>query len=91
VSKQQEQHLLVLGQAIGQLRSELGLSTGELAAATGIEQARIQALEAGRFNPDYELLLALAEGLGGRPSAFVIRAEELQAAKRASGGAADHD
>jgi transcriptional regulator with XRE-family HTH domain len=84
-SQQRERDLFFLGQAIGQLREERGLSKAELAAATGSEQTRIQALEAGQLDPDYELLLALAEALGIRPSAFVVRAEELQAEPRASG------
>jgi transcriptional regulator with XRE-family HTH domain len=75
--QQRRPDLLVLGEAIGQIRVERGLSPVELAAATGIEIARIQTLEAGRLDPDYEMLLALAEGLGVRPSTFVIRAEEL--------------
>jgi len=77
--------LLVLGQAIGQVRAERGLSTGDLAAATGNEQTLIQALEAGRLDPSYELLLVLADGLGVRPSSFILRAEELKTSDRASG------
>jgi hypothetical protein len=41
--------------------------------------ARIAELEAGRLDADYDLLLALAEGLGVRASAFFLRAEELGA------------
>jgi transcriptional regulator with XRE-family HTH domain len=78
-SQQRQRDLFFLGQAIGQLREERGLGKDELAAATGSERTRIQALEAGLLDPDYELLLTLAEALGIRPSAFVIRAEELQA------------
>ena len=77
--------LLVLGQAVRQVREEQGWKTDELAVATGIAQAQIQALEAGRLDPDYDLLLALAEGLGVRPSALFIRAEELQAPRAPEG------
>lgn len=77
--RQSQRDLFFLGQAIGQLREERGLSTEVLAAAAGIERTRIQALEAGALDPDYDLLLTLAEALGIRISAFVIRAEELQA------------
>lgn len=77
-SRQPEQELVLLGQAIRQVREQRGLSTGELAASLGIERERLDALEAGRLDPAYDLLLALAEGLGVRPSAFVIRAEELR-------------
>jgi transcriptional regulator with XRE-family HTH domain len=82
--RQRQRHLLFLGQAVSQLREQQGLSTEALAASTGVEQTRIQALEAGRLNPGYDLLILLAEGLGIRPSAFFIRAEEIQAEERAS-------
>jgi hypothetical protein len=36
---------------------------------------RIQALEAGRLDPDYVLLVRLAKALGVRPSALVLLAE----------------
>jgi hypothetical protein len=39
----------------------------------------VRALEAGQLDPTYELLLALADGLDVRVSAFVIRAEALVA------------
>jgi transcriptional regulator with XRE-family HTH domain len=76
--RQSQRDLFFLGQAIGQLREERGLSTNALAVAAGIERTRMQALEGGRLDPDYDLLLTLAEALGIRISAFVIRAEELQ-------------
>jgi transcriptional regulator with XRE-family HTH domain len=86
-----QQDLVVLGRAIGKLREERGLSTDELAVATGVERARIQALEAGRLDPGYELLLALAEGLGVGPSALIVRAEALQEEDRASGAPRERD
>jgi transcriptional regulator with XRE-family HTH domain len=76
--KQEKQDLRLLGQAIGQIRAERGMSTTDLAAATGISHTLILAIERGRLDPSYERLLALADGLGVRPSAFVIRAEELK-------------
>ncbi len=76
-NKQHQQDLIVLGRAIQQVRTQQGVSTGELAIATGIERRRIDALEGGQLDPSYELLLALAEGLDVRPSRFVIHAEEL--------------
>jgi transcriptional regulator with XRE-family HTH domain len=71
------QDLTRLGLAIGELRRREGVNRRELARAAGIEEARLGALEAGRLDPDYELLLAVAEGIGVRPSAFVLRAEEI--------------
>jgi ribosome-binding protein aMBF1 (putative translation factor) len=76
--EQHEWNLVALGQAIRQTRAQQGVSTSELAAATGVEQQCINALESGELDPAFDLLLALADGLGVRPSTFVIRAEELQ-------------
>ena len=90
-SQPEQRDLLALGRAVSQVREEQGLSSRELAATTGIMQSRIQALEAGRMDPDYELLLALAEGLGVWPSAFIVRAEELSADDQTSGEAASPD
>lgn len=89
--KQEQQDLRVLGQAIGQIRAERGMSIVDLAAATDIEHTLIEALERGRLDPSYERLLALADGLGVRPSSFVIRAEELKAQDEARGEAAGPD
>jgi DNA-binding XRE family transcriptional regulator len=77
VSQQEQQDLLRLGRAIREIREERDTTAAGLAAAMDVELAQIRALEAGRVDPTYELLLALAEGLGVRPSAFVIRAEAL--------------
>jgi transcriptional regulator with XRE-family HTH domain len=38
----------------------------------------VDALETGQLDPTYELLLALADGLGVEPSALVILAERLK-------------
>ena len=73
----------LLGQALRELREERRLSQGELAAASGVEGRRIRALEDGRLDPDYVMLLALAKALGVRAGALVIRAEKL-AAERTS-------
>ncbi len=73
---QQQQDLLILGTAIRELRKHHGL-TSNLATATGVTPAHITALENGQLDPDYELLLELAQSMGIRPSAFFLRAEEL--------------
>jgi transcriptional regulator with XRE-family HTH domain len=75
--KDKRQDLTRLGLAIGELRRREGLSRSELARTAGVEEARLSALETGRLDPDYELLLTLAEGIGVPPSAFVLRAEEI--------------
>lgn len=73
-----ERALLLLGKAIREVREQQGISTRELAAATGVARARIEALEDGRLDPDYELLIVLADGVGVRVSVFVVRAEALR-------------
>jgi transcriptional regulator with XRE-family HTH domain len=77
VTQQRQRDLLILGKAIRSVREQHELSAGALAAAAGVPQARIAALESGRLDADFELLLALAEQIGVRPSAFFLRAEEL--------------
>lgn len=70
--------LLVLGRAIRGMREQQGMSADELAGATGMNRQRIDALETGHLDPTYELLLALADGLGIQPSALVTLAEQLR-------------
>jgi transcriptional regulator with XRE-family HTH domain len=70
--------LLVLGRAVRRMREQRGMSADDLAGATGMGLERIEALETGHLDPTYELLLALAEGLGIQPSALVTVAEQLK-------------
>jgi transcriptional regulator with XRE-family HTH domain len=77
MADQQQRDLLVLGKAIREVREQHGLGTGDLAAAAGVDPARVTVLEDGRLDPDLELLLALAKSMGIRPTAFFARAEEL--------------
>jgi transcriptional regulator with XRE-family HTH domain len=74
---QQTRDLARLGRAVRELREQRRLSQAQLATATGVAERRVGALEAGRLDPDYVLLLALAKALGVRPVALVIRAEGL--------------
>lgn len=67
--------LIALGRAIRQLRVERNIGAGELAAAAGLTPRRIDALEAGRLDPPYDVLLALARGLGVKPAELVRHAE----------------
>lgn len=70
-----ERGLIALGRAIHQLRAEQDISAGELAAVAGLTPARLHAIEAGRFDPRFDVLLALADGLRVELSALVIRAD----------------
>ncbi len=69
--------LALLGGAVRELREQRRLSESELAAEVGVGEHRIQALEAGRLDPDYVLLVRLAKVLGVRAGALVSRAEGL--------------
>jgi putative transcriptional regulator len=49
---------------VRQLRSDEGLSQGELAAALGVSRQTINAIEKGRYTPSLPLALALAQYFG---------------------------
>jgi len=77
VARQQQQDLLILGQAVRELRQERHRSIRNLATLCGAPAGRLAALEAGRLDPDLELLAALAQGLGLTRSEIFLRAEQL--------------
>jgi transcriptional regulator with XRE-family HTH domain len=72
-----DRELIALGRAIREVRAQRGMEPGALAAAAGIERKRLDAIEDGRFDPTYDVLLALADALGIEPAALVIRAGDL--------------
>jgi transcriptional regulator with XRE-family HTH domain len=74
---QKTHELALFGTALRELREQRGVSRSELASALGVPERRIQALEAGRVEPDYLLLVRLAKALGVRAGALLIRADEL--------------
>jgi transcriptional regulator with XRE-family HTH domain len=76
-----DQNLLVLGLTVRRLREQRDASVEELARACDVDDERIEAIESGRLDPTYELLLALAEGLGVEASALVRLSEELRESK----------
>lgn len=84
-----EQELAALGRAIRQLREEQGISRSVLAQAAEISPAHLDALETGRSDPPFDLLLALADGLGIRPSTLFSRAENES--RRSAGEPQDGD
>jgi transcriptional regulator with XRE-family HTH domain len=67
--------LIALGRAIYQLRAERDISVEQLAGAAGLKRARLEAIEAGRLDPRYDVLFALSSPLGATPSVFITRAE----------------
>lgn len=77
-----EYELALLGRAVRDVRQRRHMSSSELASRSGVARARIDALEAGRLDPTYDLLVAVAHGLDVQLAAFATRVEEL---KRDSG------
>jgi transcriptional regulator with XRE-family HTH domain len=71
--------LLLLGRAVREMREQHGKSADELAAAAGMSRRRIDALESGDLDPTYEILLAIADAIGIRPSALFMLVERLKA------------
>lgn len=60
------------------MRQERGLDLVELADAATLDVRSVAALELGRIDPPYDMLIALSEGLGVRPSILFIRADALR-------------
>jgi transcriptional regulator with XRE-family HTH domain len=56
--------LVRFGQKIRQMREREGISVAELAARTGVDVRKITALEAGRFDPPFDVMSVLADGIG---------------------------
>ena len=75
--RESRRQLRNLGEAVRQLREQRGSTSAELAAALGVEERYLRALEAGEHDPDYELLFTLARALDIRPATLIGKAEEL--------------
>jgi transcriptional regulator with XRE-family HTH domain len=69
--------LIALGRAIREVRDERSMEPDDLAATAGIERERLDAIEAGQSDPPYDVLLALARGLGIEPAVLVSRAGNM--------------
>jgi transcriptional regulator with XRE-family HTH domain len=65
------EYLRRLGETIRQEREHKRLSVAGLAARSGIAARRISKIEAGRLDPRYDVLIALADGLGVQASALM--------------------
>jgi transcriptional regulator with XRE-family HTH domain len=63
--------LVRLGETFRQVREAQRLSVAELAAKTGTDARHISDLEAGRLDPEFAVLMALADGMGVRASELV--------------------
>jgi transcriptional regulator with XRE-family HTH domain len=67
----EDAELIRFGQKIRQVREREGISVAELAVRSGIAMQMINALEAGRFDPPFDLMIAVADGLGARLSVLI--------------------
>jgi transcriptional regulator with XRE-family HTH domain len=65
------------GEALRELRLELGLSQEQAALVCGIDRAYFGQLERSVKSPTLHTLWRLADGLGTRPSQLLARAEKL--------------
>jgi DNA-binding response OmpR family regulator/DNA-binding XRE family transcriptional regulator len=73
-SHQSDKHaaeLVRFGTRFRQLREHQRLLVTELAARTGIKVQLIREVEAGRLDPTFDVMIALADGLGVRLSALI--------------------
>lgn len=61
------------GETFRQVREQQRVTVADLAARSGIAAQRIRDLEAGRFDPTYDVMITLAAGMGVRVSALVPR------------------
>jgi transcriptional regulator with XRE-family HTH domain len=71
MNEHEHAELRSLGERVRQLREHERFSVAELATRTGVKMQRIRELEAGRFDPTLDLLIALARGLEIRLSGLV--------------------
>jgi transcriptional regulator with XRE-family HTH domain len=60
------------------VREREGISVADLAARTGIDEQRINAIEAGQIDPAFDVMVALADGIGVRLSALIPRASRTK-------------
>ncbi|HTD08791.1 MAG TPA: helix-turn-helix transcriptional regulator [Solirubrobacteraceae bacterium] len=67
----EDAELILFGQKIRQVREREGISVAELAVRSGIAVQMINALEAGRLDPPFDLMIAVADGLGVRLSVLI--------------------
>jgi hypothetical protein len=71
-----EREAAKLGRAIRRAREDRGLDVRELAdAIPHVTQRRLEAIEAGRSNPPFSVLVAIGDGLGGGAREFYQRVE----------------
>jgi transcriptional regulator with XRE-family HTH domain len=71
---EEQDELMRLGETFRQVREQQRVSVADLAARSGIDAQRIDDLEAGRLDPTYDVLIALARGMDVRASTLIPKA-----------------
>jgi ribosome-binding protein aMBF1 (putative translation factor) len=66
----EQAELIRFGEAFRRAREWEGVSVADLAARTGIDAQQIN-VEAGRLDPAFDVMCALADGIGIRLSALI--------------------
>ncbi len=84
-SKPRTPELEALSSAVQERMDELGMNQRELAEASGLDGRRISDYVRGRFNPNYEHLKMLCDGLRMTSDELRKRAEKIEA-ELAKGG-----
>lgn len=72
-----QQSLAALGRAVREVRRKQRLSAREVATVIPVAAWKLRAIEAGRLDPDFKLLLALCRALRIRPAELLARVERL--------------
>lgn len=60
----------VVGQNIGTLREERGMSQASFARTISVDRSYINGIENGKYNPSFDILVKIANGLGVPLSSF---------------------
>jgi transcriptional regulator with XRE-family HTH domain len=71
------QKLVAFGATVRAVRKERRQSVADFAASAGIEREQLRAIEAGRYDPVYDVLLDLARSLDIKASTLVSRADGM--------------
>lgn len=86
---ERDQELIAFGLTIRRAREEKGMSPDRLAVAASVEREHLDAIEAGRFAPAVDVLLALADKLNVGLAVLMRRADALKADGNTPSPAAD--
>ncbi len=72
-----QEQLKYLGEAIRAIREEKDLTVEALATAASTTPEQLHTLESGELDPEYELLIGLADSLGVSAATLIGRAATL--------------